>query len=82
VAASFVFCCLHVLTVCRLPYSLWLGAVIMVSASAWCSGNVERHGDGPLGKVAGLGAFVISSLSSFLAIVFSTLSLSILSISP
>jgi DHA1 family bicyclomycin/chloramphenicol resistance-like MFS transporter len=56
------------------PFVLFMGlGMIMFSCFGMVFGNVNAMAMEPLGKMAGLGASVISSLSSFLAIVFSTL---------
>jgi DHA1 family bicyclomycin/chloramphenicol resistance-like MFS transporter len=56
------------------PFVLFMGlGMIMFSCFGMVFGNVNAMAMEPLGKIAGLGASVISSLSSFIAIVFSTL---------
>ena len=56
------------------PFMLFMGlGMIMFSCFGMVFGNVNAMAMEPLGKMAGLGSSVISSLSSFIAIVLSTL---------
>jgi|TARA_R110000764_G_scaffold41373_5_gene93001 DHA1 family bicyclomycin/chloramphenicol resistance-like MFS transporter len=56
------------------PFGLFMGlGMIMFSCFGMVFGNVNAMAMEPLGKMAGLGSSVISSLSSFIAIVLSTL---------
>lgn len=55
------------------PFVLFMGlGMVMFSCFGMVFGNVNAMAMEPLGKMAGLGASVISSLSSFLAIILST----------
>lgn len=56
------------------PFGLFMGlGMIMFSCFGMVFGNVNAMAMEPLGKMAGLGSSVISSLSSFIAIILSTL---------
>lgn len=56
------------------PFALFMGlGMVMFSCLGMVFGNVNAMAMEPLGKMAGLGASLISSLSSLIAIVLSTL---------
>lgn len=56
------------------PFALFMGlGMVMFACLGMIFGNVNAMAMEPLGKMAGLGASVISSLSSLIAIVLSTL---------
>ena len=71
--ASCVLLCLALFYDGVPPFVLFMGlGIIMFSCLGMVFGNVNAMAMEPLGKTAGLGASLISSLSSLIAIIFST----------